>query len=50
MQDGSERIRLLQLKINEMRKLYGSLKAEVASIDRRRKKLKKKREGKKQET
>jgi len=44
-EDGGERIRLLQDKINEMRKLYSSLKAEVASIDRKRKRLKKKRGG-----
>lgn len=43
-EDGGERIRLLQDKIKEMRKVYSSLKAEVASIDRKRKKLKKKRE------
>lgn len=43
-EDGGERIKLLQDKINEMRKVYSSLKAEVASIDRKRKKLKKKRE------
>ena len=42
-EDGGERIKLLQDKINEMRKVYSSLKAEVASIDRKRKKLKKKR-------
>lgn len=42
-EDGGERIRLLQDKINEMRKVYSSLKAEVASIDRKRKRLKKKR-------
>ena len=42
-EDGGERIRLLQDKINEMRKMYSSLKAEVASIDRKRKRLKKKR-------
>lgn len=42
-EDGGERIRLLQDKIKEMRKVYSSLKAEVASIDRKRKKLKKKR-------
>lgn len=43
-EDGGERIRLLQDKINEMRKMYSSLKAEVASIDRKRRRLKKKRE------
>ena len=42
-EDGGERIRLLQDKINEMRKMYSSLKAEVASIDRKKKRLKKKR-------
>lgn len=42
-EDGGERIRLLQDKINEMRKIYSSLKAEVANIDRKRKRLKKKR-------
>lgn len=43
--DGAERIRLLQEKIGEMRKVYSSLKAEVASIDRKKKRLRKKREG-----
>ena len=44
-EDGCERIKLLQDKINEMRKVYSNLKAEVASIDRKRKRLKKKRGG-----
>ena len=42
-QNGDERIKLLQEKINEMKKMYCSLKAEVASIDRRRKRQQKKR-------
>ncbi|XP_061551900.1 AT-rich interactive domain-containing protein 4A isoform X2 [Phycodurus eques] len=43
----SERISFLQDKLQEIRKYYMSLKSEVASIDRRRKRLKKKeREGK----
>lgn len=42
----SERISFLQEKLQEIRKYYLSLKSEVASIDRRRKRLKKKeREG-----
>lgn len=41
-----ERISFLQDKLQEIRKYYMSLKSEVASIDRRRKRLKKKeREG-----
>lgn len=43
----AERISFLQEKLQEIRKYYMSLKSEVASIDRRRKRLKKKeREGK----
>lgn len=43
----TERISFLQKKLQEIRKYYMSLKSEVASIDRRRKRLKKKeREGK----
>lgn len=38
----TERISFLQDKLQEMRKYYLSLKSEVASIDRRRKRLKKK--------
>ncbi|XP_077395888.1 AT-rich interactive domain-containing protein 4A [Festucalex cinctus] len=38
----SERIAFLQDKLQEIRKYYMSLKSEVASIDRRRKRLKKK--------
>lgn len=42
----TERITFLQDKLQEIRKYYMSLKSEVASIDRRRKRLKKKeREG-----
>lgn len=42
----TERISFLQEKLQEIRKYYMSLKSEVASIDRRRKRLKKKeREG-----
>lgn len=42
----TERISFLQEKLQEIRKYYLSLKSEVASIDRRRKRLKKKeREG-----
>lgn len=42
----AERISFLQEKLQEIRKYYLSLKSEVASIDRRRKRLKKKeREG-----
>ncbi|KAH0620273.1 hypothetical protein JD844_020420 [Phrynosoma platyrhinos] len=43
----TERISFLQEKLKEIRKYYMSLKSEVATIDRRRKRLKKKdREGK----
>lgn len=43
----TERISFLQEKLQEIRKYYMSLKSEVATIDRRRKRLKKKdREGK----
>ncbi|KAK7152684.1 hypothetical protein R3I93_010794 [Phoxinus phoxinus] len=38
----TERISFLQKKLQEIRKYYMSLKSEVASIDRRRKRLKKK--------
>lgn len=42
----TERISFLQEKLQEIRKYYMTLKSEVASIDRRRKRLKKKeREG-----
>ena len=42
----AERISFLQDKLQDIRKYYMSLKSEVASIDRRRKRLKKKeREG-----
>lgn len=42
----TERISFLQEKLQEIRKYYMSLKSEVATIDRRRKRLKKKdREG-----
>lgn len=42
----AERISFLQEKLQEIRKYYMSLKSEVATIDRRRKRLKKKdREG-----
>lgn len=40
--DGAERIAILQEKLTELRKTYMALKAEVACIDRRRKKLKRK--------
>ncbi|XP_041429044.1 AT-rich interactive domain-containing protein 4A isoform X1 [Xenopus laevis] len=39
---GTEKIVFLQEKLQEMRKYYMSLKSEVATIDRRRKRLKKK--------
>lgn len=42
----TERISFLQDKLQEIKKYYMTLKSEVASIDRRRKRLKKKeREG-----
>ncbi|XP_066993886.2 microtubule-associated protein futsch isoform X2 [Anabrus simplex] len=37
--DGSQRIALLQQKLQELRKTYMNVKAELACIDRRRKKL-----------
>ncbi|XP_006891876.1 PREDICTED: AT-rich interactive domain-containing protein 4A [Elephantulus edwardii] len=40
--NSSERISFLQEKLQEIRKYYMSLKSEVATIDRRRKRLKKK--------
>ena len=44
--NSTERISFLQDKLQEIRKYYMTLKSEVASIDRRRKRLKKKeREG-----
>ena len=44
--NSTEKISFLQEKLQEIRKYYMSLKSEVATIDRRRKRLKKKdREG-----
>jgi hypothetical protein len=44
--NSTERISFLQEKLQEIRKYYMTLKSEVATIDRRRKRLKKKdREG-----
>nr|CAD7461345.1 unnamed protein product [Timema tahoe] len=44
--DGSQRIALLQHKLQELRKTYINVKAELACIDRRRKKLRRReREG-----
>ncbi|KAK3597334.1 hypothetical protein CHS0354_034576 [Potamilus streckersoni] len=40
--EGEKRITFLMEKISEMRKIYMSLKSEVASIDRRRKRLRRK--------
>lgn len=40
--DAGSRIHILQKQLSDLRKTYMELKAEVASIDRRRKKLKKK--------
>lgn len=40
--NSTERISFLQEKLQEIRKYYMSLKSEVATIDRRRKRLKKK--------
>lgn len=37
--DASQRIAVLQQKLSELRKTYMSVKAELAGIDRRRKKL-----------
>jgi len=37
--DGTQRIALLQQKLQELRKTYMNVKAELACIDRRRKKL-----------
>ncbi|XP_065343316.1 AT-rich interactive domain-containing protein 4B isoform X1 [Cloeon dipterum] len=45
--EGSQRITLLQTRMQELRKTYMNVKAELAFIDRRRKKLRRKeREGK----
>ena len=44
--DGTQRIALLQQKLQELRKTYMNVKAELACIDRRRKKLRRReREG-----
>jgi molecular chaperone GrpE (heat shock protein) len=44
--DGTQRIALLQEKLQELRKTYMNVKAELACIDRRRKKLRRReREG-----
>lgn len=44
--DGSQRIAVLQQKLSELRKTYNSVKVELAGIERRRKKLKRReREG-----
>jgi len=40
--EGTERISFLVNKITEIRQLYMNLKSEVAGIDRRRKKLRRK--------
>jgi len=40
--DGSQRIAIIQERLTELRKTYMALKAEVACIDRRRKKLRRK--------
>lgn len=45
--DGTQRIAILQQKMSELRKTYMSVKVELAGIERRRKKLKRReREGK----
>ena len=44
--DGSQRIAVLQQKLSELKKTYNSVKVELAGIERRRKKLKRReREG-----
>lgn len=45
--DGSQRIAVLQQKLAELRKTYNAVKVELAAIERRRKKLRRReREGK----
>jgi len=45
--DGSQRIAVLQQKLTELRKTYNAVKVELAAIERRRKKLRRReREGK----
>ncbi|XP_050308409.1 AT-rich interactive domain-containing protein 4B isoform X2 [Anthonomus grandis grandis] len=47
--DSNQRIAILQQKISELRKTYVDVKAELAAVERRRKKLRRReREGKKQ--
>ena len=47
IKDPDERVAIIQKQLSELRKIYMQLKAEVASIDRRRKKFRRKeREGK----
>lgn len=44
--DGSQRIAVLQQKLTELRKTYNAVKVELAGIERRRKKLRRReREG-----
>lgn len=45
--DGSQRIAVLQQKLSDLRKTYNAVKVELAAIERRRKKLRRReREGK----
>lgn len=45
--DSSQRIAVLQQKLSELRKAYADVKAELATVERRRKKLRRReREGK----
>lgn len=47
--DGNQRITILQQNLSELRKTYNAVKSELAAIERRRKKLKRReREGKRQ--
>ena len=44
--DGSQRIAVLQQKLSDLRKTYNAVKVELATIERRRKKLRRReREG-----
>lgn len=46
--DSSQRIAVLQQKLSELRKAYADVKAELATVERRRKKLRRReREGNK---
>lgn len=49
--DGSQRIAVLQQKLAELRQTYNAVKVELAAIERRKKKLRRReREGKRYKT